>query len=209
MKHLKMLALAAVAAGALMAFIGAGTASATTLCSTTAESCPVGQRWVAGTALGFSLEPGTSLIQQVGDTVIKTCKGSTIRGEITNSGSSTSTVSGKIIELTWQDCTHSTVTLMLGGFEIHKITGTSNGTVTATSETTWTTKNPIFGSCIWGVSAGTDLGTLTEGKPAVLDLFAVINKTSGSAVACPETASWPATYTLTEPSSTTLSVSAG
>lgn len=208
MKHLKMLAFAAVAPAAFTASTGAGTASATVLCSTTVEPCPGAQKWPVGTIIDFSLEPGTSLSQLVGATTIKTCKGSTIKGKITNAGSGVSTVSGEITELTWKECTHSTVTLMMGGFEIHHISGTSNGTVTATSETTWTTKNPLFGSCIWGWSAGTHLGTLREGKPAALDLFAVIHKTAGSALACPETADWPATYTLTAPNSTTLSVGA-
>jgi hypothetical protein len=204
MKYLKMLALTAVAAGVLTAFIGAGTASATVLCSTTAEPCPEGQKWPVGTDLDFSLASGTSLIQQAGENVLKTCKGSTIRGRITNAGSPTSTVSGEITNLTWSECTHSTVTLTLGGFEIHHITGTSNGTVTASEEITWTTNNPLFGSCIYGLTSGDEMGTLTEGKPAVLDVNVVIRRTQG--IVCPETATWIATYTLTAPSNTTLSV---
>jgi len=208
MKNLKLLALAAVAVGALTAFIGASTASATVLCSTTADPCPAGQKWPAGTILDFSLTAGTSLNQvETGGETIKTCKGSTIKGEITNAGSSTTTVTGKITELTWKECTFPTSTVLKGGFEIHKITGTSNGTVTADGETTWTTNTIFFGSCVYGVPSGTSIGDITEGKPSVLHVNAVMRKTEGSNISCPETGIWTATYTLTEPSNTTLSVS--
>jgi hypothetical protein len=62
MRHFKKLAPAAVAAAAMIALVGSGTASADKLCSTTVDPCPgaAGQAWPAGTTLDFSVKPGTS-----------------------------------------------------------------------------------------------------------------------------------------------------
>src|SRR5215475_12708641 len=120
MKYAKMLALAAVAASALMAFIGAGTASATTLCSTTVEKCPEAQK-VTG-VLDFSLTKETSanLVETGAEPkTLDTCKASTVKGTITNSGGATSTPSGPVEELTWSSCTFPTKTITKGGLEVH------------------------------------------------------------------------------------------
>jgi len=208
MRYLKMFGLAAIAAGALMAFIGAGSASATVLCSTTADPCPAGQKWPVNTTLDWSLVPGTTAVQTdtEGET-LDTCTGSTIKWVITNAGSATETVTGTDEETTFSGCTFPTKTLKLGKFEIHKIAGTSNGTVTVDEITETTTNNIFFGSCIYGATKGTSIGDITEGKPPVLHINAVTHKLSGSAIVCPETDKWTATYTLTSPANTTLSVS--
>jgi hypothetical protein len=204
MKYAKMLALAAVAAGALMAFIGAGTASATVLCSTTVEPCPAGQK-VTGT-LDFSIPTGqsASLVNTAGESLDK-CSTSTVKGKISNAGSATETVTGSVEELTWGSCTFPTNTLTKGKLEVHKIAGTSNGTVTADGTFEVTINTVFFGSCIYGVTSGVDLGEITEGNPAVFHANAVAEKFSGSNIACPETSKWTATYNLTTPA-TTVSV---
>ena len=208
MKYVKMLALAAVAAGALMAFIGAGTASATVLCSTTADPCPAGQSWPVNTVLDFSIPSGSTanLVDTTGEELDK-CSTSTVKGKISNAGGSTATTTGAVEELTWGSCTFPTKTLTLGNLEIHKISSTSNGTLTADGTFEVTINTIFFGSCIYGVTSGVDLGELTEGSPAVFHANAVAEKFSGSNLACPSTSKWTATYTLTSPSGTTLSVS--
>lgn len=214
MKYAKMLALAAVAASALMAFIGAGTASASTLCSTTVKpgACPEAQKWPKGTILDFSLSPETSAeLRETGapdgnTAVIDTCKTSTVKGELTNAGSATETATGKITELTWGSCSFPTKTVLNGKLEIHQITGTSNGTVTADGITEVTINTILFGSCIYTVESGKSIGDLTEGNPAIFHANAVAHKTAGAASACPTTSEWTATYTLTSPAGTTLSV---
>ncbi len=138
---------------------------------------------------------------------LKTCTSSTIKGKITNAGSSTETVTGPVEELTWGVCDHPTKTLAKGQLEIHKIAGTSNGTLTADGTFEWTTNTIFLGSCIYGVTSGVDLGEITEGNPAILHINAVIEKFSGSNLACPATGKWTGTYTLTSPANTTLSVS--
>jgi hypothetical protein len=57
MKYVKMLGLAAVAAVAAMAFVGAGSASATTLCKVNTSPCPEASRYpVPSTVLALSTE---------------------------------------------------------------------------------------------------------------------------------------------------------
>jgi hypothetical protein len=205
MKYVKMLALAAVAAGALMAFIGAGTASATELCSTTtaAGACPAGQK-VTGN-LKFTLASGTSaLLKETGAEggTLDTCKGSEVAGEITNSGSATTTVTGKITSLTWSTCSFTTTTTLKGGLECHRIAGTSNCTLTADGPTKVTINTVFFGSCVYTVTEGESIGDLTEGNPAVFHANAIAHKQEGSNFACPATSVWTATYTLTSPATT-------
>lgn len=210
MRYAKMLALAAVAAGALMAFLGAGTASATVLCSTTADPCPAGQDLVKGTVLDFSLKAETSAnLTETGGEPIDSCSVSTVKGHITNTGGSTATTTGKITELKWEKCTFPTTTINTGCLEIHKIAGTSNGTVTSDKcevNTEVTINTVFFGSCVYGIESGKSIGDLIEGNPAHFTAKAVAKKLSGSNFACPETANWSATYVLTEPK-TTISVS--
>jgi hypothetical protein len=211
MKHLKTFALAAVATGALMACVGAGTASATTLCSTTGSNCTFLQRITGhfsfstgGFSGSFDLKE-TSAPGGEGKTLDE-CSGSEIEGEITNSGSSTETVTTKTTKLSWSSCTFPTSTTELGKDEIHKIAGTSIGTVTSDTGTKVTINTIFFGTCVYVGEAGKSIGDITEGNPAVLHLNAVTKKKEGSAFACPETAVATGTYTLASPA-TTVSVS--
>jgi len=205
MKYVKMLVLAAVAASALMAFIGAGSASATELCSTTLSpgACPTAQK-VTG-PLTFTLTAGTSaLLKETGASggTLDTCESSEVGGEITNSGSSTTTVTGSISKLTWGSCSFPTTTTLKGGLECHKITGTSNCTLTADGVSKVTINTIFFGTCVYTVTSGASIGDLTEGNPAVFHANAIAHKQEGSNFACPETSVWSATYTLTSPSTT-------
>jgi hypothetical protein len=210
MKYVKMLALAAVAAGALMAFVGAGTASAGVLCSTTTgtKPCPAGQRWPNKTPIVMSIPSGSKavLVDTTGEE-LDSCTGSEVSGEITNEGSETEEVEGSVSSLTWSSCTFPTTTLETGPIKVDKIAGSSNGTVTAVKQFRVTINTIFFGSCIYGVTAGTSIGDLTEGNPGIFHAKAVAEKFSGSSLACPSTSNWTGTYTVTKPANTTLSVS--
>jgi len=212
MKYVKILGLAAIAAAALMAFIGAGTASATVLCSTTTTPCT--SKWPAGTALEFSIVSGGSakLVTTDEKTTLDTCTGSTVKGSLTNAGSATETASGPVekANLTWSGCSFPTNTTQGAGLEVHAITGSDNGTVTASGEFRVTINTVLFGSCVYGVTAGTDLGTLTGTTPTrtdgVFDANAIASKLTGSEAACPATSKWTAEYTMTKPANTDLYV---
>lgn len=130
-----------------------------------------------------------------------------MKGKITKTGSSTETVTVQTEETTWAGCSFATKTIKNAAYEIHKITGTSNGTVTADGLFEVTSNTVLFGSCIYGVASGKSLGEISEGNPAILHINAIAQRLSGSAFACPETSKWTTTYTLTSPASTTLSVS--
>lgn len=207
MKHLKTLGLAAIAAAALMAFLGTASASATVLCSSTAEPCST-QKWPVGTRLEFSLTAGTSLTWVNGGTTLETCKEAVLKSDITNAGSGASTVTSENKTLSFNGCTFANGFTKLGGLEIHNISGTSNGTVTASGEVGWTFNNPLFGSCVYGWTTGGVVGTITEGKPATLDLNTGIVRLSGSSISCPANGNLNGSLTQTGPSNTTLSVGA-
>lgn len=208
MRYLKVLGLAAVAAAALAAAFGAGTASATVLCSTTADPCPAGQDWPVNTTLDWSIPAGGSVLQtDTEGNTINTCKESTVKWTMTKTGGSTETVTGVDEETTFGNCTFPTKTIKLANTEIHKIVGTSNGTVTADGVTEITINTILFGSCVYGVNNGASIGDITEGKPAMFHVNAVTWRLAGSNVVCPETDRWTATYVLTSPKETTLSVS--
>jgi hypothetical protein len=213
MKYIKMLGLAAVAAMALMA-VGAGTASATKLCETTTNTttCAAGWHLPAGTTLGFSMKPGTSAtFRDTSGFLNATCTGSTITGPTATTGSSTETVKGTVpaANLTWSGCSQTTTTTAGGTLEIHHITGTDNGTVTANGFR-WTVLLPFNITCTVELN-GSDIGTFTEGKtgtasPPTLDINAVVTSTNPG---CPTTQKWEATYVMTSPTNTTVGVTAG
>jgi hypothetical protein len=163
MKYLKMLGLTAIAALGLMAFLGAGTASATVLCETTpktGEDCPKEWDVKQGTVLDFSLEKGTSLLWKgpFGE-ALGTCTESTIKGHLENTGSTTETVKIQTTELLFAKCTNPVTVVKLGTMTVHHIAGTDNGTVTDTG-TTIIIHTPLFGECKYETKE-TDIGTLT------------------------------------------------
>jgi len=198
MKYVKILGLAAMAAAALMAFIGAGTASASVLCSAKENPCSAANKWPNTTNLLFTLKSNTSakLVDTEGNT-LDTCTGSTVEGEVEKVGSATTTVTGPVTRLLWSGCTFTTTTTQLSKLEGH-VTGTGpNGTLTSDGEFKVTINTVLFGSCVYGVTAGTALGSVTGGASATFVANAIANKLSGSNVACPTTSKWTAEYVST------------
>ncbi len=211
MKYLKMLGLAAVAAATLMAFAGAGSASATgVLCSTTVSPCPLAQVLPAGTAFDFSLAgPQIATFETTSGSAFNSCAESTIRGTFSSNGIGEATSTNK--EITWGMCSRSVATIKLGKLKINNIAGTSNGTVIADEEITVTISGLFSGEhCIYGAAASSSLGTLTEGNPAIFNVNAALTKSEKPGDEClfgPNTMKVTAIYQLTEPNPTTLSVS--
>jgi len=198
MKLLKMAGLAAIAALGLMAFAGAGSASATTLTCTnppgTKVTCP------AGTNVDLSAE--SSLLIKAGFANI-TCTESTIKGKTSNTGSATETVKGNIETLTFSPCNATVTVLRKGSLEVHTDEeGITSGNGTLTGSGTEFTVAVSGVTCTYGTS-NTDLGTLTGSSPksnatATLDLTADLLKFAGGFL-CASPARWEGTYTVTEP----------
>ena len=184
MKYVKILSLAAVAAMALMAF-AASSASATSIVGGEPE-----KTFGNGDTIDFSIPSGKSavLVDTAGEE-IDTCATSTVKGKL-----STATT-GSIEELTWGSCTFPTKTITNGKLEVTGGTGTV-GTVKADATIEVTINTIFFGSCIYGVTAGESVGTIS-GKPASFTANAVAEKFSGSNLACPATSKWTGTYSAT------------
>ena len=200
MKYLKMLGLAAVAAMALTALLGAGSASAQTLYKYTTPSA--NDTIAVGTVLTSTLESGTSaLLKDTLGGVNDTCTGSEVKGAV---GTNTTTdAGGAITSLTFTGCSHTTDVLANGELEIKNIAGTTNGTVVSKNARV-TIKSTIFGiSCTANTGAGTTIGTLTGAKTstaqATMDINGVITLENG----CGDS-TWTGSYLVTSPAGLTV-----
>jgi len=184
---LKILALTAVAAMALLAF--ASTASATTF-----EIKGVKQ--TGAVTIDMSLEKGTSFLETTtAGEFVNTCTESTIK--ITTTTPFTGTrIGGPVAVLTFAGCTQEPFVVHTAGYlTFENIAGTTNATVFWDSLKVTTPS--VFGTLTCTTAAtGTDIGTLT-GKAsgfATLDLSAVIN----CGFLLPST-KWEAKYEVTSP----------
>jgi hypothetical protein len=198
MMYTKRIALVLATAMALFAFLGGSSASATKLYKAT--DLAFDDALNAGTRLEASLTGSASLADTNGNS-INTCTVSTVAGDITNGGSSSSTTTGHIDVLTWSSCTHTTTTLVNGNLEIHHIAGTSNGSVTGSGSVVTIS---VFGSsCLYGTGANTHfgemVGTHDDEKHATLGILAVVKEEEPKKLLCPDSAVWKANYTFTTP----------
>jgi len=196
MKYVKMLGLAAVAAMALMAFVGAGTASATTLTG------------VGGTVLKAGTE-----IHAVNEGVVKLttsfknieCEESTVKGTTDNETGTTVTGSIAKTNLTWGKCNCEVKTLEGGKLHVAVSGSGPNGSVSSSGAEVTANCSTIFGTvhCIYATGAGTSLGTLkgstTTGSTATMEIKENnIPRLSTSAL-CAEKANWDANYVVDVP----------
>ena len=191
MKYLKILALAAMACTALMAF--AGSASATTL--TSGEGATV----KTGTEISASLKTKTSaVLSDTSGFVQNTCTTSTVKGKTSNETGTT--ITGAISTLDFENCTRHTTTKANGTLHIAYTSG-NNGTVTGSGSEVETV-TPT-GTCIYGTGTGTHLGTLTGASTATghatLGINAALNLVKTVSGSCVSTAKWTAEYTVTSP----------
>jgi hypothetical protein len=191
MKELKIFGLAVIAAATLMAFLGTGTASATVLCKTATNPCGAASH---ATEINATLVATTKVTDYTGAHTTGTCTGSFLEGNPANTGSATETVTLNI-SASQNNCGGESAPSWPPALEIHWISGTNDGTVTAAGENLTLV---FFGSsCTYG---DTHVGTLTSGKSPTLEIEVAPEKTSGG-LFCPKTlARWEATYSVTEPS---------
>jgi type 1 fimbria pilin len=200
MKYVKMLILAAVATAALMAFVGASSASATVLCKAEPTSagtiCPSGSAYGAGTR---NHEVNVGVVKL--DTGFKTieCKKSTIEGEIESEGSATETPKGPVRALTFEECNCEVKVLKNGTQEFHWITETKNGTLTSNGTEVTANCSTIFGNvhCIYVTNNG-DTGEVTGGNPAITHVNESIERKTTNSL-CDEESKWTGTYEVTSP----------
>ena len=196
MRYVKILGLAAITAAALMAVIGAGTASATVLCKNNLNTEKCSEIYPAGTKVeGKMIGKGTL------DTSFKSieCGKASGSGEITNAGSSTTTATGGNGIPTFSECNCEVKVLKTGTGEIHWIAGTDNGTLTSNGAEATVNCSTIFGSvhCIYA-SSNSHAGTLTGGNPAKEKVVLEIPRLPTSGF-CAEEAKLTAEFEVTSP----------
>jgi hypothetical protein len=188
MKYLKILGLAAMAAMALTAFVGAGTASAETLWYTTADGTL--DTLKVGSEIDASLEAGTSaILKDQSSTTIDTCTSSTVKGKVESNGTP---ASGKVSSLTFGGCSHTTKVIAPGSLTI-----SPTGAVTS-AEAEVTVVSTVFGaSCIAKTGSGTSIGTLKDAPSSTGHATLTINASLSMGIC--GTATWTGSYTVTTP----------
>lgn len=201
MKCLKMLGLAVVAAMALVALLGAASASATVLCTENKIPCPATEDYEFNTEIEMS--PVSSfVVKSTNGTVFSTCAHSTIKGRTENTGGKGAAVKVEVTELAFAECTNKITTTVLGRLTIEYIRFT-NTVAEMRIKNTQVTVSSIFGSCVYGAaeSPGTPAGLLTGATMTGVGTFhgkAVFSKVEGSAL-CPADVTWEDQYTITKP----------
>lgn len=186
-----MLSLAAVAAIAAMAFIGASSASATTLCSVNTNPCPEANRYTS-VSVEAALETGTEAVLS-GPVAVK-CNTSTVKGA--SEGTSGNPLKGKITGLTFgptcTGCTTVTSEALPYVADV-KATGGGNGTLTVLSPKVKLANCPLGISCT--ASASEVVLDVVGGNPAK-----VLAKEEPITLSCSfEKGKWDATYVVSTP----------
>jgi hypothetical protein len=198
MKFVKIFALLAVSAAAMMAF--AATASATTVTS------PTGTKLANGSTIKATSEGHVTLHNGIANI---SCN-STVEGTITANGTTGAPASGPISSLIFgtkatEGCTNDWVVHVTtpGTLSITHIAGTENGTLVSTGATVVTTRFGI--ECKYQTN-NTTIGTVTGGSPhATLDITAAIPRHGGSFLCGGATANWTGAYTVTSPTNLFIS----
>jgi hypothetical protein len=192
MRHLKMLGVAALMAAALTAVIGAGTASATTLCKENVSACPTASMYSTGSTFHATLKTSTTATLAAGFSTIS-CTESTVHIITSSTGGSSGTpVTGTIAGLSFGSCGTATVkVLKLGSGAVNWTSGVSGnltGSGTEVEIAVGTTK------CFYGGEIKSGL-TVTGGAPATGKATNVeLVRQTGSSALCANPAKWNAEY---------------
>ncbi|HWJ42375.1 MAG TPA: hypothetical protein VNR67_02980, partial [Solirubrobacterales bacterium] len=182
MKHLRLFAAAVMASMAAIAIGGAGTSSATVLCTSSLSPCPPESKVTTtfDNAIAADVKTGTSMeLRQTSGEIFATCTGGTLTLNVSKAGSATETAVLSVTGgETWKGC--GMAPRASGSLEIHHVPGTQRGTVTATGlEVTIGTG---LSDCTYTTGTAQDMGLLTPSGPpemAVLDVEAVLSWKSG------------------------------
>ena len=185
MKHLKTLGLFVMAAAALMAF--AGSASAATF------TAPSGTEYTG--SMDATLE-GSALLKA--GFAEDTCTVSTVSGNLTTNNETEA--SGSTNGVAFSGCSITTHTISnTGTLKINK----SNTQVSGTGVEVTVAAFGI--SCVYGMGAGTTLGTAKNtGSGVTLVISAKLPRISGNSFLCGNPAEWTANYFATTPSSSVV-----
>ncbi|HEV2791888.1 MAG TPA: hypothetical protein VGV69_11370 [Solirubrobacterales bacterium] len=197
MKHLKILGLCLLGALAAMAVMGAGTASATKLCSVNTSPCPAGNTYLKGTAIKAQLVSGGKSVMSSGFVTI-TCTESTMSGKTTSDGGAGS-VTGSISSVTWKNCTSGLGACTASALNTPwpaEVSGSGgNGSMSITKAGGKFT----CGGTTCEYEASKASVSVSGGNPARIKAGNVSFSKIGGGFLCSSTASWSSEYEATAP----------
>jgi hypothetical protein len=197
MKSMKILGLCLLAVMAAMASLGAGTASATKLCSVNTSPCPAGNTYGKGTSIKTQLVAGTKSTMSSGFTTV-TCTESSMNGKTTSEGGA-GAVTGEITSVTWKNCTSG-----LGSCTASALNTPWPAEVTGSGGSgTMSVKNAGGKFTCGGVTCEYEASkasvSITGGNPAKAKASSVSFTKIGGSFFCSSTASWTSEYEVTSP----------
>lgn len=199
MKQLTKFALSTMATLALAAAFGAGSASATVLCSEYESPCLAKFTYGAGTQVKFTLEAGTTTtFKSTGGENLITCKSSSMSTKVKNVGGKEQRVEGELSSLALAECSSPTAVNGLGQFSIEYAPQSPINTRAYLWVSKLEIQLTVFGvACTFGGNE-VYVGTLTSSTPASLHVKTVLPKTAGGFL-CPADLTWEGTYQASEP----------
>jgi hypothetical protein len=196
MKQLKILVLAAVAATALMATMGIGTASATETAFCKMKETQAGLPRCAGGNLHEAGKEVHGVLKVGTNAVVETPLGKAECGESTFgffSEKQTAIPLGAIVSgFTFAECGEYTIKVLLNTVDIEIIdlpVWTHNGTITATSGEVEVKKGGA--ECVYSIG---HIGSITGGKPAIIDLTGTLTRIGGNLMCPAGNGKWSASY---------------
>lgn len=199
MKSMKILGLCLLTAIAAMAFLGAGTASATKLCSVNSAPCPAGNTYGKGTAIKAQLVPGTKSTMASGFVTV-TCTESSMSGKTTSEGGGAGVaVGGEISSVTWKNCTSGlgscTASSLFTPWSAEVTGSGGSGTMSVSNAGGKFTCGGV--TCEYKASKASV--SVTGGSPAKVKASGVSFSKVGGSVFCSSSASWTSEYEATSP----------
>jgi len=197
MKNMKILGLCTLAVMAAMAFVGAGTASATKLCSVNTSPCPAGNTYGKGTSIKAQLPAGTNSVMASGFVTI-TCSSSSMSGKTTSEGGA-GAVTGEISSVTWKNCTSGlgscTASALNTPWKVEVSGSGGSGTMTVNKPGGKFTCGGV--TCEYEASKASV--SANGGNPATIKASGVSFSKIGGSFLCSSSASWTSTYEVTSP----------
>lgn len=196
MKYAKMLGFAAVAAVAMTAWAGAGSASATVLCKEWILVCPATKIYPVGTTLAASQNAGTTTKFTNGGSTVSSCSGSSWSALVSSKGGAGIPVSGSNETLSFTGCSTAVAVSTKGQFAIHHIPGNTEGVLTLLG--TQLTVTVAGQDCVYAVGGPV---AMNSGK-SILSPIMVGEVPLGLASGpegCPGVLEWEFTSTFTAP----------
>jgi hypothetical protein len=194
-KRIKNLTLAAIAAAALMAFLGAGTASATQLCTDSGEVCTEYSGTITGTSTNATLATNLANVE---------CSHSTTT--IVANSSTGAPILGEVTALAFTGCqtegvVHTACTVTVKNLPY---SASLEGKTLTVTDSVGAGAKVVCGtvlSCEF-LTKSASL-SITNGSPTVAVAKEVALSHEVGAI-CPSTATWNATYAVTSPTGLTV-----